>query len=258
MLLRSNGRLSAIGVMGEEDAVERIVHLVEVVGEVHVVFLIDGLELGVESSDDHIAEALCLHLGPRFQGMAWDVLLIAGDIGTRIGIGACGAYSCHHLVVFVGNGKLAGFVAEAVYAGIDGAAPVLVGNAAIHLILRLDTVEQRLLPGVVERSEARGTLEHEVLQVVCQAGALGWIVARTGPHRHISLYARFVVVHCQIHLEPVLQGIDVRCHGVISQHRFLLRAGVMARLAGCQRATKAECSTKEAGCQQLSLLHAVL
>ena len=66
VLLRANGGLRAVGVGGEEHAAHGLPQLAVVLGNADVVLLIDGLQLGVEPSDDHVLEAVGLNLSPVF------------------------------------------------------------------------------------------------------------------------------------------------------------------------------------------------
>ena len=246
MLLRTDGGLSSIRMMWEENGIEGIVHLLEIIRKTHIELLIYCLQFSMETSDDHIAEALRLYHCPWFQGMARDILLIAGDVRTCIGIGSRGPYSCHHLVILVGNGILTGLIAETVYPRIDGTTLSLVGGLAINLILSLDAVKQWFLLLIILCAEAGGTLEHQMFQIVGKACTFGRIIPGAGTNSHIGLDAGFIGIDSKINLQTIFQGVDVCGQGVISQHRFFLGAGVMARLASSQDNAEAECHSQHA------------
>ena len=64
MVLGSDDGLGAVGVVLEEFGRNGVHSLLHIVIEVHVVLLIYGFELGVETADDHILETVSLNLCP--------------------------------------------------------------------------------------------------------------------------------------------------------------------------------------------------
>ena len=64
MLLRTDGGLRAIRVIGEEHGCEGREEFALVAAEADVVFLIDGFQFGMETADDHVLETVRLNLGP--------------------------------------------------------------------------------------------------------------------------------------------------------------------------------------------------
>ena len=96
--------LCAVGVMGEEGGEGLFVHLASVLGERHVLFFVYRLQLGVETADHAVLEAVGLNLGPVFHLIAGDVFRVAGHVVAGVGVGAVSSDGGHQLVVFVGDG----------------------------------------------------------------------------------------------------------------------------------------------------------
>ena len=106
MLLCTQNGLCSVGVVGEKHAVDLFQHLAGVIGQGHVLLLIYGLQLGVESAYGGVLETVCLNLCPVFNLVAGDVLGIAGYIVAGVGICSVGSDGRHQLVVFVGDADL--------------------------------------------------------------------------------------------------------------------------------------------------------
>ena len=64
VLLRTDGGLHPVGVLGEEAMHERVDDARHVVVHSLVLLFVDGFELGMETTDDHILEAIRLNLAP--------------------------------------------------------------------------------------------------------------------------------------------------------------------------------------------------
>ena len=79
---------------------------------------------------------------------------------------------------------------------------------AIHFEASLDVVEQRLFCGIVGCAEMSGALKHQVLEIVCKTRCLGWVVAASGAHCDIGLYAWLLLVYSEIDLHTVVEGVD--------------------------------------------------
>ncbi len=103
MVLRSDGRLCAIGMVGEELGAQRIPFLIVVAGQSDVVLLIDSLQLGVESADNHVLEAVTLYLSPCVNLIGRDVLHITGDIIGSVSVATLRANGRHELVILIGD-----------------------------------------------------------------------------------------------------------------------------------------------------------
>ncbi len=66
----------------------------------------------------------------------------------------------------------------------------------------------------------RRTFEHQVLEIVRQAGRFSRVVLSTDAHCDISLYARLPWVLRHKHLQPVGKGVDFSVKGV-TRHRIV-------------------------------------
>ena len=207
--------------MVAEEAGEKAVDdLLLVVGHADVLLLIDGLELGVEAADDHVFKTVALHLCPVLNLVRGDVLGVAGDVVRGVGVGAFGADGGHQLVVLVGDGNLAGLIADAVNLVIDGAALLGVGGLTIDLVKVGNLVEHGALGIDVLCAEVGGALEHQVLQIVAQAGGLGRVVLAAHADGDVSLDARSILVDGQIDLQAIVEGVDAGLHRV-ARYRFV-------------------------------------
>ena len=149
LLLRAENGLGAVGMMGEEAGVDGFEHLAVVAGEVHVVFLVDGFELGVESADHVVAEAVGLDLRPVLHLVGGDVLGVDGFVVGGPGVGPAAAYHAHHLVVLVGNGDLGCQVAHGVDLMVMRLALFGVGDGAVLFVEALDLVEIGLFSRII-------------------------------------------------------------------------------------------------------------
>ncbi len=109
MGLRPQHGLCAIWMRGEQCCKHGLVRLASVVGKRHVLLLIDGFQLGVETAKNGILEAVRLHDGPAFQFIRGNILDVAGNILRCIGISPVGSDSRHHLVILVRYGKFRSF-----------------------------------------------------------------------------------------------------------------------------------------------------
>ena len=226
VVLGADDGLRPVGVVGEQERVEGVEGFVGVGGQAHVLFLIDGLELGVEAAEYAVHEAVGLDLGPVLHLVGGNFLHIAGDIVGRVGIGPFGADDGHELVVLVRDRDLGGLVADGVDLMVQGEALVVVLQGAVHLKETVDGREHRLLGLVVLGAELLGTLEHHVLEVVGEAGVVGGVVLAARPDGDIGLDAGFVLVDAHIHFQAVGKGVDLRLER-ISLHGLILGA------AGC-------------------------
>ena len=87
-----------------QDRIDCIDGILGILIEVHVVLLIDSLQLGVESANHHIAETVGLDPGPVVNLIGRDVFCVAGHIGRSESIGSLSAYHRHQLVILVRYG----------------------------------------------------------------------------------------------------------------------------------------------------------
>ena len=229
MLLSAYRGLRAIRMTGECLCEEGFVNLLVVVGKTDVVLLVYGFKLGVEPPYDHVLEAVALYLEPFLHLVGRYVLHIARHVVARIGVGALGADRRHHLIILVGDEVSCGELRQAVYLAVGQTALLRVGELAVGLVAGLDGVEQRLLCRIVRRAERCRALEHDVLQIVCQTGCLGRVVAASGAHGDVGLYARLLLVHRQIHFQAVVERVDACVHQVAADGLILVILGLGRR-----------------------------
>ena len=235
MFLRAEHGLRAVGVVWEEGIEHRLVHLAAVLGERHVLLLVHRLQFGMEAADDVVLEAVGLNLGPVLHLVAGDVFGVAGHVETGVGVGPVGTDGCHQLVIFVGDGVLGGFVAQAVDDVVDGRALGLVGGLAIDLELLLNLVEQGLFKCVVLGAELLGTFEHQVLEVVGQTGGLGGVVLSAYAHSDVGLDARSLFVDGHVDLQSVVQCVDTSLQRIVGDTLVaVLLRGAAAQQSSCQ------------------------
>ena len=238
MLLAAEGRLLPIRVMREQGLVQSLPEFAVVLGEGHVLLLIDGLELRVETADHDIAEAVRLDTGPVVNLVGRDVLRVDGLVGRSPGIGAVGADDGHELVVLVRDGQFRRLIAYGVDLAINRRALCLVLRPAISLEQRLDAVKHRLLGSIVRSSELLRALEHQVLEIVCEPRRLRRVVLASDLHCDVGLDAWLLLVDGHEDLESVVQRVDF-CLKRIPLDSFILLP------AGTQRQRHRECGRKE-------------
>ena len=208
MLLAAQGGLLAVRVVREEGLVDGLPELAAVLGQGHVLLLVDGLQLRVEAADHAVTEAVSLDAGPVVDLVGGDVLGIDSLVGGGPGVGAVRADDGHQLVILIGDRELGGLVAHRVDAVIDGLAPGLVRRLAVKFEELFDLVEHRLLGFIVHRTEALRALEHQVFEIMGQSGRLGGVVLAAHLHGHVGLDAGLLFVHGHEDLHAVVQGVD--------------------------------------------------
>ena len=231
MFLRTQHGLRTVGVMREQRGVECLPNLAAVAGQRHVLLLVDSLQLGVEASDDGMLKAVGLNAGPVVDLIRRDVLDINRHVLRRVGVGAIGADGGHQLVVLVRNGDLRSLVADGVDAVVDGRTLGLVGRNAVGLEQLLDFIQQRFLGSIIRRTELLGALEHQVLEVVRQAGGFMRVVLAADLHGDIGLNARFLLADAHVNLQPIVQRVDTGFERVV-RHALVL---VLAASCGKHR-----------------------
>ena len=168
----------------------------------------------METADYHVLESVALHLRPVLYLIVRDVLHIAGYIVGSIGIGALASDARHQFVVLVRDIVFGSQLRDGINLVVSLLALSRVGEFAVALISAGNLVEIWLLLGVVGGAEFLGTLEHQVLQIMCKTSSLGRIVSRARLHCDVSLQARLLLVHRHIHLQSVVEGIDAGFHGI--------------------------------------------
>ena len=201
------------------EGVEALVHIVR---QSDVVFLVDGLQFGVESADDHVLEAVALNLGPVLNLVAGNVLGIAGHVVAGERIGTLGSDGGHQLVVFVRDEILGCHLRDRVDFVVFLLAKFGVFDEAVFLVAAGNLVEQRFLGLGIVGAELLGTLKHQVLQIVSQTGGLGGVVLGTRAHGDVGLDARLLLVDGQIHFQSVVESVDAALHGIACNRLILV------------------------------------
>ncbi len=215
ILLRTQHGVHSVGMVRIERHHERVQHLAAVARERHVVLLVDGLQLGVESADHRIGETVGLDLRPVVDLVRGNLLGVDGHVVGGEGVRARGADGRHQLVVLVGNRQLRSLLRHGVDAGIDRTAFVGVGRGAVDLEQTLDLVEHRTLGLVILGAERLGALEHQVLEIVRQTGRFERIVLRTHAHGDVGLDAGRLPVHGHVDLQSVVQRVDTAMQRIV-------------------------------------------
>ena len=194
MLLRADGGLRAVGVGGEEHSRQGFEFLRHIACHAHVLLLIDGFELSVEETEHGVLETLRLDLCPVLHLVRWDVLGVACHVVRCKSIRSVGTDHGHHLVILVWDGILRSYTRDGVDDVVGCFAGSWVGECAIVFKKGCDGVEQGFLGLVVLSAELCSALEHQMFQIMCQAGSLGGIVLRTGAHGDVGLDAWLLLV----------------------------------------------------------------
>ena len=223
VVLRADDRLRAVRVVREEKGVEGVERFLAVVGQAHVLFLVHGLQLGVEPAEDAVHEAVGLDLRPVLDLVGRDFLHVAGYVVGRVGVGAPGADDGHQFVIFVRNRDLGRLVADGVDFMVDRQPLLGIGLGAVHFKQAVDGLEHRLFGRVVLGTETLGALEHHVLEVVGETGIVGGIVLAARADGHVGLDAGLVLVDGHVHFQAVGEGVDLCLHR-ISLHGLVLVA----------------------------------
>ena len=175
----------------------------------------------MESTDNHILETVTLDLRPVLNLIAGDILRIACHIVRGIGIRALGTNGSHQLVVLIGDEVLGSELTHGVNLMISLSACLRVCESAIGLITQFDLCQKRSLRLSIVSTELFGALKHQVLQVMSQSCCLCGVILRTCTYSDIRLNPRLLVIHREIHLQPIVQGIYPRLHH-IPRHRDIL------------------------------------
>ena len=96
--------LCTVRVVREKGCVHGLIHFAAVVREGHVLFLVNCLQFGVETSDYRIFESVCFNFRPVLDFIGRDVLHIYRHVLRCEGIRSLGPDYGHEFVVFVRNG----------------------------------------------------------------------------------------------------------------------------------------------------------
>lgn len=236
MLLQTDDGMMSVRMIWHSQCDEFLERLAAVVGQAHVVLLVDGFEFGVESADNRILEAVCLNLRPVLDLVGRDVLDIGGFVARRPRIRTAGTDCGHEFVVFVRNGEFRRLLRHAVDLRVDCLALRIVGSRTVNFEQTLDFVEQRFLGCVILRTELLGTLEHQMFEIVSQTGRFGRVVLRADTDGNKRLHTRFLLVHRHVDFKSVVESIDT-CGGRVARHRFRTCTSSMTPLRIPQRAS---------------------
>ena len=142
---------------------QRLIELARILRQTDVILLVDSLQLGVETTDDHILETVCLNLGPVLDLVRGYILDIARHIVRGKGIGTLRADGRHQLVVLIRDKVLSSHLTDAVDAAIGLTALLRVCQLAILLVTLLDVGQQWSLLCRVSHAELSRSLEHDML-----------------------------------------------------------------------------------------------
>ena len=181
----------------------------------HVFLLVDRFQLGVESADHDVLEAVGLDPGPVLDLVRRNVFDIDRPVHRGVGVGFQSADRRHQFVVLVGDGVFRSFVADAVDLTVNCRTLRIVGRLAVNLEELFDLVEQGLLGFVVARAELLGALEHQMLEIVGQTGRFARVVLAADFHGDVGFDARFCLIDAHIDFQSVIQRVDTGLERVV-------------------------------------------
>ena len=204
VVLRTDGGLCTVGVRWGQLLAQSTENLVAIVGQIEIILLIDGLQLGVEPTNHHVLETVGLNLRPVLNLVAGDILRIAGDVVGRKGVGTLSTDGCHQLVVLVGDEVLCCQLRDRVNLVVGLLTGCRVGQLAVDLVALFYLVEQGSLCSGVVGTKLLSTFEHQMLQIVGQTGSLCRVVLGTRAHSDVGLDTGLLFVNTQINLQPVV------------------------------------------------------
>ena len=122
---------------------------------------------------------------------------------------------------------------------VDGLALLGIGGLAIDLEQLLDLVEERFLLRIVLGAELLGALEHQVFEIVGQAGRLLRVVLAADLHGDVCVDARLVLVDDHVDFQSVVQCVDAGARGVALDGLILVLAARYHRK--CRENHESEC-----------------
>ena len=214
VLLGADSGLDAVRMAGKQHGINGFHSLGVILRKAHVLLLIDSLQLGVEAADHRVDEPVSLDLRPILYLVGGNILLIDSHVGGREGVGSGRSDDGHQFIIFIGDGDLRGLIADRVDHMVEGDPLLRICLGPIFLEKAPDLVEHRLLRLIVRGSETLRTLEHQVLQIVGQARCLVRIILAADPHGYVSLQPGGLLIDSHIHLQTIVQGVDLRVHGI--------------------------------------------
>ena len=221
MFLRTDGGLRTIRMSRTEFASHGLIELSHILRQSDVILLVDGLQLSMETTDDHILETVGLNLGPVLHLIRGNVFCIARHVIRRIGIGAFRTNGCHQFVVLIRDEILSSHLTDAVNTPIGDTTFLRVGQFTVLLVALFNVSQQWSLLRRVSHTELARPLEHDMLQVMGQARGLCRVVLRTRSYSDKRLYTRLFLVYTKVHLQTVIQRVDA-CRGKVTFYRLIL------------------------------------
>ena len=208
VFLCTDSGLRTIGVCRGEHLTQCTEHLVVVVSEVDVILLIDGLQLGVETTNHHVLEAVALNLSPVLDLVGGDVLRVASNIVGGEGIGSTGTDGSHQFVVLVGNKVLGSHLRDTIHLVVGLLAGSRIGQLTIGLVALFYLLKQRSLGIDIVCTKRLSTFKHQVLQIVSQSRCLSRVIFRTCAHGNVGLNTGLLGIHGEVNLQAVVQRIN--------------------------------------------------
>ena len=115
-------------------------------------------------------ETMAVQLTPLLNELWRERVVIIGEIIGCARIQIRAAILGNQAIEFVGNGKLRCLDVQLVDVMLDGLALRFIGRARQLVIFHRDRVQIDLLGGIIHGAQFIGTLEHDVLKVVCNPG----------------------------------------------------------------------------------------
>ena len=215
MLDGADGGLCSIRMVREESFVHLLVCSTAVIGHVHILLLIHGLQLCMKQAENRISETFTFDLQPTFYLIVWNILLIYSHIVGSKGICTLCTDHGHHLVVLVRNSVFGCLVRNGVDLMIDGLALRGVSGVVIDLIQSFYLLQLLLLFRPVQRTKVIGTLEHKVFKIMRETRGFGRVILAAHTHRNIGLDARHILIHRHEHLQSVVERVMNHVHRVI-------------------------------------------
>ena len=196
-----------------------------------VIFLVNGLQLGVETAYNHVLETVGLYFCPVVHFVSGDVFRVTRNVVAGVCVGFFGSDRRHQLVVLVGDEVFGSQLRHAVYAVVGFFALFGVGKRAVFLVPLFDVFQQgRFFFGIC-CAELFRSLKHQVFQIVCQARSFGGVVSTSRLYCYVGVNAWCLFIYREIHAQSVVQGVDARSRWV-ALHRLVL---VIFCLHGCCR-----------------------
>ena len=197
---------AGIGVGAEGLLVDELAQARTAVVVVHVVLLIYGLELGLESAEHGIDEALGVNLEPLLELRRGERVVILGLVEARAGVQPFAAHVVDELRKLVADSILGSFASKFVDLQVYGVTLGLVGRSGTLIILGDDFLVDRFLFFPIEGVDCLGAFEHDVFEVVGQTGILYRVVDRAHFEGYHTEYIGFALVFPDVNRSAVPQG----------------------------------------------------